>query len=176
MDTKRMITEGFVKLLNKNSFDNITTQMIVEASGVSRSTFYRHFKDKYEVMTYYYQKSVEEIRSHYSFSEYKVFLMDFLYFIKNHFAYFSKVIKTTGDNSFFDFLSDYVVKYYEFIYRSELGREQISTKESYQITIITEGCNEAVRRYIISGCKDDEKQIMESVIAILPEELRSLLS
>ena len=175
MDTKRMITEGFVKLLNKNSFDNITTQMIVEASGVSRSTFYRHFKDKYEVMTYYYQKSVEEVRSNYPFSEYKAFLMDFLSFVKNNYAYFSKVIKTTGDNSFFVFLSTYVAEYYEFIYRSELERKEISTKESYQITIITEGCNEAVRRYILSGCKDDEKQIAESVIGILPDELKAII-
>ena len=51
MRTKEIITNAFIDLLKREPFSKITTQMILEASGVSRSTFYRHFKDKYDLMT-----------------------------------------------------------------------------------------------------------------------------
>ena len=44
MKTKELITQTFVQLLDITPFDRITTQMILDKSGVSRSTFYRCFK------------------------------------------------------------------------------------------------------------------------------------
>jgi probable dihydroxyacetone kinase regulator len=47
--TKKAIIESFKKILETKNFDKITIKDIIEESGVSRSTFYYHFADIYEL-------------------------------------------------------------------------------------------------------------------------------
>ncbi len=44
------ITQAFFKLLENNDFDKITVSQIIKKAGVNRSTFYRHYVDKYEIL------------------------------------------------------------------------------------------------------------------------------
>ncbi len=37
------------ELLEKKEFSDITTTEIIERSGLSRATFYKHFRDKFEL-------------------------------------------------------------------------------------------------------------------------------
>ena len=48
--TKDHILDSFNRLLRAYQFEEITVKMIMEESGVSRSTFYRYYFDKYDVM------------------------------------------------------------------------------------------------------------------------------
>ena len=61
--TKQHITDCFNGLSRKYTLDQITVNMIAEAAGVSKSTFYRHFLDKYDVMNYNYKRVLDEIFS-----------------------------------------------------------------------------------------------------------------
>lgn len=52
MQTAReMIIESFLELLANQHFDEISVKDIVQKAEVSRSTFYLHFTDKYQLMT-----------------------------------------------------------------------------------------------------------------------------
>lgn len=48
--TKDIILEAFNSLIEKKAFDKITVQMILDEAGIGRATFYRYFKDKYDMM------------------------------------------------------------------------------------------------------------------------------
>ena len=48
--TAKTILDSFNRLIVENDFHKITVEMIMKAAEVSRATFYRHFKDKYDVM------------------------------------------------------------------------------------------------------------------------------
>lgn len=48
--TKRAIIESFIRQLQTKPADKITVKDIVEDCGISRNTFYYHFKDIYEVL------------------------------------------------------------------------------------------------------------------------------
>ena len=45
LKTKRNIEEAMVRLLEKESFDQITTVELAQESGISRSSFYTHYQD-----------------------------------------------------------------------------------------------------------------------------------
>lgn len=49
MDTKKMLGEALLELLGERSFRQITAADILTRSGLSRSTFYKHFTDKYDL-------------------------------------------------------------------------------------------------------------------------------
>lgn len=44
------IQKAFFSLLEKKDFDKITASDIIRVSGVNRSTFYRHYVDKYDIL------------------------------------------------------------------------------------------------------------------------------
>ena len=49
--TNKKIYDAFKKVLQEKNYDEINVQDILNFSGVSRSTFYAHFKTKSEFFT-----------------------------------------------------------------------------------------------------------------------------
>ena len=49
-DTKRLIKESLIGLLNDKPFDGICIKELTDACGISRNTFYYHYHDIYEVL------------------------------------------------------------------------------------------------------------------------------
>ena len=47
--THRAIQSAFLTLLSQKPFEKITVQDILDNTPVSRATFYKHFRDKYEI-------------------------------------------------------------------------------------------------------------------------------
>ena len=52
---KQYIVESFLLLLEHNNYDEITIGEITAKAGVNRSTYYRHFSSKEDIITEYYK-------------------------------------------------------------------------------------------------------------------------
>lgn len=59
--TNQAIISAFVRLLEVKSFENITIQNILDETPISRSSFYAHFHDKYEIAEYLQDMIYEKI-------------------------------------------------------------------------------------------------------------------
>ena len=51
---KHALAEGLRTIMRKTPFDNISVVDICNESAVSRRSFYRYFKDKYELLNWTY--------------------------------------------------------------------------------------------------------------------------
>ena len=56
LKTKRIIENAMVQLLTEQPFDQISTVKLAEKAGISRSSFYTHYKDKYDMIEHYQSK------------------------------------------------------------------------------------------------------------------------
>ena len=52
--TKYRLAEAMKTCMKTTSVDDITIRQIVEVCGVTRQTFYRNFKDKYDLINWYF--------------------------------------------------------------------------------------------------------------------------
>ena len=59
--TQRNIKNALVNLLETNKFDFITINQIVEEAEITRSTFYRYYDDKYELISEIEEEILEHI-------------------------------------------------------------------------------------------------------------------
>ena len=59
--TKAVIERAMVTLLQQESFDHITTVQLAQAAGISRSSFYTHYKDKYDMIERYQQSLFHQL-------------------------------------------------------------------------------------------------------------------
>ena len=57
--TKREIVAAFNRLIARSEMEKITTLRIAEEAEVSKATFYRYFRDKYDVLNYNYQSLLD---------------------------------------------------------------------------------------------------------------------
>lgn len=59
--TKQTIYDAMIKLLHEKEFAQISVRDITEQANINRSTFYRHFVDKYELIEYLVKLHTEKI-------------------------------------------------------------------------------------------------------------------
>lgn len=60
-NTKEYIAYKFASLLSTKSFDKLSVETIAEECGISRTTFYRYFEDKYALLIYIYTRELDEL-------------------------------------------------------------------------------------------------------------------
>lgn len=61
--TRRNIEESLIHLLGRKSFEQITVQDILEEALINRSTFYKHYSDKYDLAQHLCRISFDEFKS-----------------------------------------------------------------------------------------------------------------
>lgn len=60
-DTKKLIYDTFIELLEKKPFDRITVKDIVEACEINRNTFYYYYSDIYDLLEEIFMKELNEL-------------------------------------------------------------------------------------------------------------------
>lgn len=61
--TKRILSEKLMDLLERKSFRKITVNDICQSAMVSRSTFYLHFDDKYQLFQYCIEQELRRLET-----------------------------------------------------------------------------------------------------------------
>jgi transcriptional regulator, tetR family len=80
--TKQAIENAMVQLLTEQPFDQISTVKLAETAGISRSSFYTHYKDKYDMIDHYQSRlfhTLEYIFGKYTDNKQQVLLEIFEY-------------------------------------------------------------------------------------------------
>lgn len=95
---KEILTASFQELAAEKGIDKITIQEIVDNCGYSPATFYRHFKDKYDLIAWEYARAVAEIVDQTSSDEYqwKQTLYDAACFYNNKKKYLENLLQHTS--------------------------------------------------------------------------------
>ena len=67
--TKKALLDALVICLEDQDFNDITTIRLVQTAGISRSSFYTHYKDKYEMIDSYQKELFHKLE--YIFDKYE---------------------------------------------------------------------------------------------------------
>ncbi|MBE6892678.1 MAG: TetR family transcriptional regulator [Ruminococcaceae bacterium] len=174
MSVKQKIAYNFEKLLTSKSFDDITVMNIVEASGISKATFYRYFKDKYDVLGYGIKNSIDSFFEpylkgyslktvHFDFQEYLYSKKDFFY----------KAMKTEGPNSFENSLIEASIDLFYKIYEV---KSVAITQELEDITeLYCQGAVSYLRKWVIGGFKEAPEYVSKITYSGIPEAIKKYL-
>lgn len=61
--THTLLREALIDLIAEKGFDAVTVGEIAERAMVNRATFYRHYQDKYALVTGIFQEAVNQLIS-----------------------------------------------------------------------------------------------------------------
>ena len=154
--TKQHITDCFNGLSRKYTLDQITVNMIAEAAGVSKSTFYRHFLDKYDVMNYNYKRVLDEIFSFNACKSWNELFLSILSFIEKDINRIRHAFLYLGTNSYEQYVFEYSFK-------------RMNEK------LIIYGCVYAVKDWLFGDKRVSRQELARQIDNAIPEEYKALL-
>jgi len=171
LGTKKRIADSMFNLLNNHSFDKLTVQMILDDSKVSRSTFYRYFNDKYELMNWCYQSYVDTLL----LMDGRTRLRLIYQFLDDNHRYFEKATKVHGKNSFLDFLYYYTYNLYESIYLKNTNTSTLSDENRVMLEYTCAGAVHILGNWLKNGRKESVSEMAEWAFNLIPETFRKYL-
>ncbi len=148
MDTRKIIIESAFKLFESRSFSNITVNMILEQANCSRYSFYKYFRDKYELMYLYYSEFVTNLlEREYNGSNFEEIQAKIFQFIRNKRSFFVNVKDVTGPESFWEFLNRHTRIIFMSVRNVNERNETMTELEKMEMNYIVDGTVCVFRKY-----------------------------
>ena len=101
--TKEIIARSLVRLATKKSIDKITIQEIAADSGLTKTTFYNHFRDKYDLIAWSYAEPMRKIKDRIGREDYTLHdaIMDTLRYLGENRKFILNALKNSSGQNYF---------------------------------------------------------------------------
>ena len=167
--TKMTIEQAIVQLLKEKSFEYISTVELAKTAGISRSSFYTHYKDKYDLIERYQQGLFQKLET--IFEEYyndrQQAILKVLDFLESE-PLFSALLSENGTKEIQTFLRHK----FQMMLHQEL-QERFNNKEFSQIekeynsVYLTNALFGVVQMWIARGKKESPQQMTDFLLKML---------
>ncbi|AGA69287.1 transcriptional regulator [Desulfitobacterium dichloroeliminans LMG P-21439] len=172
--TKKIIYDSLCELLNEKSMNKITVNDILVKSKCSRSTFYRHFKDKYDLMNWFYKYHVEQLFIN-GTSMYEVQL-NIIKFYDNNRKYFQSILNFRGQNSFRDFVHRNGEELIKDFVKKKINANELSQDVEFAIKMFNYGAFNMAIEWLNNNFKLTPEEFNRQRCDNMPQILKDLCS
>lgn len=177
--TKELLAESFRELAQDRSIDKITIGQIVENCGYSPATFYRHFKDKYDLIAWDYARGTAGIMGQIDGENYlwKRTLTDGARRFQSEKEYLVNLLRhTSGHDSFVRYMTEINFDMLKNHYLAASGKEELTQRETLYIRIYCLGTVSLTCEWLLGRYDASPETIAEIYEISLPEPLREVLN
>lgn len=170
--TKQLIWEAFYELSATIPFEKLTVEKIVSHSGVSKATFYRCFRDKYDVLNYNSLAIAERLIGWRPCKDWRDFLLCMFREIERERDYYRRAFKILGQNSHSRFLFEYSYGVVKKCYLTTNKREEVTKEEHYMISQYCHGCVETLADWLQDASGLSVEEMADIFYYVMPEKLK----
>ena len=137
LDVKAAVADALLELIRRKDADKITVKDLVEVCGISRQTFYYHFKDKYDVINWiFYSEITPIIGESQSMDSWADALLALCRYLQDNRTLYRKVLHIQGQNSFSECLMDFYVQLTQNLLRNAGGEQFLTRADSHHLPLL----------------------------------------
>ena len=174
--TKYKLAGAVRELMAFTPVDRITVKQIVERCDVTRQTFYRNFKDKYDLINWYFDKlAIVSFRQMGMSLTLREGLIKRFEFIKGERCFFTAAFKSEDHNSLLQHDFDFIYEFYTDIIKKKYQRE-IPPDIEFLLEMYCRGSIAMTVQWVTGGMKRSTEDMAELLVRALPPELAELLN
>ena len=174
--TKYKLAGAVRELMAFTPVDRITVKQIVERCDVTRQTFYRNFKDKYDLINWYFDKlAIVSFRQMGVSLTLREGLIKKFEFIKGERCFFTAAFKSEDHNSLLQHDFDFIYEFYTDIIKKKYQRE-IPPDIEFLLEMYCRGSIAMTVQWVTGGMKRSTEDMAELLVRALPPELAELLN
>lgn len=165
------IALGLKQCMKNKDFDKITINDICVKTGISRQTFYRHFKDKYDLLNWVFDIILNN--SFDQMGEGKS-LYDALYrklsYIKDEQLFFTQGFKLDTQNNLKDHDYELILAFYRNLIRNKTNHP-LDVNLDFALQMYCQGSVYMTVQWLLHGCNDSVDDIVSNLINAIPSNL-----
>lgn len=175
---KEILADSFLELAESKPVDKITIKDITDNCGYSTATFYRQFKDKYDLIAWTYTRDLERILEKINFDEasWKQTLLHIADYFSDHKEYLANLfLHTEGYDSFIHHMTEIHYNCLKSHILKSGSVEKIDDKTDMTIRVYVLGTVSLSCEWILGQYPCDAKVLAEVYEKTLPLSLVSYL-
>lgn len=156
--TKKLLSNALFELIKKKPFDKVSVCDICDAAMVHRATFYSHFSDKYELLTYSIDEHIPLDKLEFSahgtdgaVNPEKV-VGDIINYVASNKDIYAFILKKNNDYSIPDRIQDlFEEKILKIVNRAVENGEEIPVKPEFLASFYSGACLNVVTKWLQGG-------------------------
>lgn len=168
--------DALVQMMETRDLDKCPTAELLERADVSRSTFYRHYQDKYDLLN----KSYDKLLDHTFFTvnegySYKKTFLELYTVLQDYHGFFAHAFNTGGQNS----LRASILERMKIGMKGMLSAHGVSMEKQYNRYLLSgylNGTLEITYEWIMNGAQESPDTMLRLVYALMPEEIRAVVA
>lgn len=167
--TKLWIADKMKELMKKKSIDKIRITEICQAAEIERSTFYYHFKDKYELVAWIFFQSADRtdiIDLHDAANAMKQ--------MKNEMLFYKRVYEDTSQNALWQYMLEYFAAKYTELAKTLSGTEVLDTQLIFSIRLYCYGAVGMTKEWVLQDNLTSAETIVQMMFTSMPESLKQI--
>lgn len=175
---KELLAESFRELAEQKPIDKITVQEIADNAGYSPATFYRQFKDKYDLIAWDYTRRLEGVMSRIGVEDYpwRQTLLDAAENFQEQKEYLANLFLHTGGlDSFVINMTEINFSYLRACILASAGTDKLDEKMEMCIRLYVLGTVNLTCEWILGRWQAEPKVLAEVYETSLPAPLRPYL-
>lgn len=173
--TKILLSETIKKLMVKTPLERLTVTDIVKEAGLTRQTFYRHFRDKYDLVNWCFDGLAEQCFYKMGVS---LTLRDGLIlkfnFIRNEKNFFMQAFRSTDYNSIEQHDYEFILKFYTEIIEKQL-KKPLPENLRFILELYCHGSITMTVQWAVNGMEKSPESMADDLIDSLPPKLAEIL-
>ena len=175
---KEILAESFREVAEHRPIDKITIQEIVDNCGYSPATFYRQFRDKYDLIAWDYVHRTTAIMDKIGVDTYqwKHTLVDAVKFYTENREYIQNLLKNTaGHDAFVRYLSEANIGHLTRCILKLNGKKELDNDTLIYVRIYCYGTVMTICSWLMGEIVCDEEELAPLFEQALPTPLKPLL-
>ena len=175
--TRDQLARAIKEEMEHTSLDKITVTQIVERAGVTRQTFYRNFKDKYDLVNWHFeqlaQRSFKQMGAGLTLREGLIKKFEFL---KGERTFFTQAFRSQDCNSVVAYDYQCILEFYTGIIKKRLGTAALPDHLAFLLRMYCEGSIQMTVEWVTQGMERPIPELVDLLLEAMPARLGELLS
>lgn len=170
-NAKYKLADSVKKCMKTTPVDRITVKDIAEGCGLTRQTFYRNFKDKYDLINWYFDKLVQQSLGQIETgSRVRESLARKLAFIQEEKAFFCGAFRSDDHNSLKEHDFELILQFYDHLLARRISKP-LDDELQFQLEMYCRGSVYMTLKWVLGGMKDSPRQMSDKLVDAMPPRL-----
>ena len=167
--TKLWIADKMKELMKKKNIDKIRITELCSAAQIERSTFYYHFKDKYDLVAWIFYHEA-----------YEADIIDLddstraLKKMKQDILFYKRAYEDTSQNALWQYMLEYFVLAYADIAKMKLGIDTLDTQTLFSIRLYCYGAVGMTKEWVLNDNITSAETVVGMMFSSMPERLKEI--
>ena len=175
--TKDILAASLKELAREKPVDKITIRELTENCGMTATTFYNHFQDKYQLLAWIYNQRIEpywgRIGSGVSWRE--ALREATMPLLEDHAFYTNALKNTSGQISFRYATNHYAIGLLIACWRAQTGTSEVGDDIVFCIRFYMRAISEAINDWFLAGQPIPLDTFIDWLVEAMPAPLRPCL-